>query len=210
MNYICNTGDDKLDAMLRVLLERFRSTAPEKGLLLVTEHPQEADEGVTALLMLYADDRYLRSPEHRRLSERFGESYRAVARPVDLAEFCRVVRELHGLGDGMPPSRTGEENGSRVSYENRTVSFRGRTVRLTAREDELFRLMYEHRGRVVTREHIASAVWGSNASANVTDVYMSYLRRKLVSVFGEGVLSSVRGEGYILNLPADGEMPDKG
>ena len=35
---------------------------------------------------------------------------------------------------------------------------------------------------------------------------MSYLRKKLVTVFGDGVLSSVRGEGYILKMPSDEEI----
>lgn len=206
MNYICDTGDEKLDTMLRVLLEHFRDTSAEEGILLVTERPEEAmgDERYTAVIVLYTDDRYTYSQEHRGLMARFGEKYRAVLRPVDLAGFCRVVREIQG---GAAPSLlTKAEEGECVVYENRTVSFRGRTAKLTAREDELFRLMYEHRGKVVSRERIAAAVWGSDTSTNVTDVYMSYLRRKLTTVLGDGVLSSVRGEGYILKMPVGEEI----
>ena len=203
MNYICDTGDEKLDAMLRALLERFRDTSAEDGVLLITEDPSATEERHTSVIVLYEDDRYTYSPEHRALTARYGEKYRAVMRPIDLLGFSGILRELHG-GAIPVPSSNGEEGS--VSYENRTVSFRGRTVKLTAREDELFRLMYEHRGKVVSRERIATAVWGSGTSTNVTDVYMSYLRRKLVTVLGDGVLSSVRGEGYILKMPAGEEI----
>ncbi len=204
MNYICDTGDEKLDAMLRVLLEHFRDSSTEEGLLLVTETPEDAmaRDRYAAAIVLYTDDHYTFSPEHRALTERFGETYRAVLRPVDLAGFFRVVPDLQGGTTTQLPAK--KEEG--VVYENRTVSFRGRTAKLTAREDELFRLLYEHRGRVVSRERIAAAVWGSDTSTNVTDVYMSYLRKKLTAVLGDGVLSSVRGEGYILKMPAGEEI----
>lgn len=213
MNYICDTGDEKLDAMLRVMLEHFRDTSTEEGILLVTESSQMEQsqtkeamggERYRAVIVLYTDDRYTYSQEHRSLTARFGEKYRAVLRPVDLAGFYRVVRELQG--GAVTPLPPNTEEGDCVVYENRTVSFRGRTVKLTVREDELFRLMYEHRGKVVSRERIAAAVWGSDTSTNVTDVYMSYLRRKLTTVLGDGVLSSVRGEGYILKMPAGEEI----
>lgn len=207
MNYICDTGDEKLDAMLRVLLEHFRggtsAEAADEGILLVTEDPSAADERYAAVIVLYTDDRYTYSGVHRELAARYGEKYRAVLRPVDIMGFRRTICEMYGGSNYPAPVK--EDDGG-VLYENRTVSFRGRTVKLTAREDELFRLMYEHRGKVVSRERIASSVWGSGTSTNVTDVYMSYLRRKLVTVLGDGVLSSVRGEGYILKMPAGEEI----
>ncbi len=213
MNYICDTGDEKLDAMLRVLLERMREPSAKESeeLLLVTEESQNTeskilpDDRYTAVIVLYTDDHYTYSQEHRELASRYGEKYRAVLRPLDLAGFLRLLREIRG--EAEPSVLAVPEEDERVEYERsgRTVSFRGRTVKLTAREDELFRLMYEHRGKVVSRERITASVWGSGTSTNVTDVYMSYLRRKLVSVLGDGVLSSVRGEGYILKMPVGGD-----
>jgi len=213
MNYICDTGDEKLDAMLRVLLERMREPSAKESeeILLVTEESQNAgmkilpDSRYTAVIVLYTEDHYTFSQEHRDLAAKYGEKYRAVLRPIDLAGFLRLLHEMRGETEASVPPVPEEDE--RVEYDRsgRTVSFRGRTVKLTAREDELFRLMYEHRGKVVSRERIAAAVWGSGTSTNVTDVYMSYLRRKLVNVLGDGVLSSVRGEGYILKMPAGGD-----
>lgn len=201
MKYICDTGDEQLDAMLRVLLEHYRGTA-EDEVLLVTEESCTVSDGYTAVIVLYSDDRYTYSAEHRELTKRYGEKYRAVQRPIDIAAFCEVVRRMNS-GAVFPGIPSDEDE--RVIYEGRTVTYRGRSASLTAREDELFRVLYEHCGSVVSRERITVAVWGSEVATNVADVYMSYLRRKLTSVFGKGVLSSVRGEGYILKLPGIGE-----
>lgn len=196
MNCICDTGDEKLDAMLRTLLGNFCITSSDGGTLLVTCDPVcAASDGYAAVIVLYTGERYTYSEEHRGLIERYGEKYRAVSRPVDIAMFCEVVRELGTEKTYMLP-QTDEEG---ATYSERVITYRGRTVRLTAKEDALFRLMYEHRGKVVSRERIAVSVWDGDVSTNVTDVYMSYLRRKLVSIFGNGILTSVRGEGYILN-----------
>lgn len=206
MNCICDTGDERLDAMLKALTGNFFGTSADDGTLLVTEEnafvtSEEYSAKYSALIVLYTDERYTYSKKHRELAGLYGKKYRAVSRPVDIALFCDTLREISNEGTYPAPPLSLEEE--HVTYANRVISHGNRTVRLTAREDELFRLMYEHRGRVVSRERIATSIWGSDTSTNVTDVYMSYLRRKLSSVFGNGILSSVRGEGYILNMPSD-------
>ena len=94
-----------------------------------------------------------------------------------------------------------------VSPDGREVSYLGRTALLTAREAAYFRILYERRGEAVSREELlSSALEGAGAGrnrSNLADVYMGYLRKKLKPVFGEGALLSVRGRGYLLNLPGD-------
>ena len=109
MNYICDTGDEKLDAMLRALLEHFRDTSAEDGILLVTtEETFPADVRCAAVIVLYTDDRYTYSQEHRDLTLRYGEKYRAVLRPIDLLGFSSVIRELYGGGYPTPPKTGGD------------------------------------------------------------------------------------------------------
>ena len=97
---------------------------------------------------------------------------------------------------------TAEAGGLSVSPDGRSVSWRGRTVRLTLREAAYFLALYERRGEVVPRDALLRASGAdSDSGSNLTDVYMGYLRRKLRPVFGEGAVLSVRGKGYLLNLP---------
>ncbi len=201
MNYICDTGDEKIDAMLCAVLAHCCGSITVEGTLLVADAAilPQIHTTYNAVIALYDDDRYAYSPEHRSMASVFAGRYRAIRRPIDLTEFYTAALEIQSNPAGTNMSDAKGAN-CEILYENRTVTYRGRTAKLTAREDELFRLLYENCGKVVSRELIDAAVWGSSTSTNVTDVYISYLRRKLTPVFGDGVLSAVRGEGYILTI----------
>jgi two-component system response regulator QseB len=49
-------------------------------------------------------------------------------------------------------------------------------------------------GEVVSPDRLARDVWSESASANLVQVYISYLRRKI----GAERIRTVRGEGYVL------------
>jgi two-component system OmpR family response regulator len=58
-------------------------------------------------------------------------------------------------------------------------------------------------GEVITRAELLDHVWDQNyqGSTNVVDVYIGYLRRKLDAPFGEPLIHTVRGAGYVLGTP---------
>jgi two-component system response regulator MprA len=74
------------------------------------------------------------------------------------------------------------------------------TLQLTPTEFELLHFLMLHPRQVLAREQILSHVWGYDfgGDANVVEVYVSYLRRKME---GEGLprlIQTVRGVGYVL------------
>ncbi len=71
-----------------------------------------------------------------------------------------------------------------------------RFIDLTAREFVLAETFLRHRGQVLAREQLLSAVWGydHDPGSNIVDVYIGYLRRKL----GAGRITTLRGMGYRL------------
>ena len=72
----------------------------------------------------------------------------------------------------------------------------GREVALTRREAELLELLLRNARGVVTRELALERVWGDGeASANVVDRYVAYLRRKLGD---PPLIHTVRGVGFRL------------
>jgi DNA-binding response OmpR family regulator len=90
---------------------------------------------------------------------------------------------------------------TRLSYGRLTldlvshhVSIGSRRVQLADREFELLCELVNHAGRVVTKRHLLSQVWGyvPDESSNVVDVYVRRLRTRL----GDDVIETVRGEGY--------------
>jgi two-component system response regulator MprA len=85
-----------------------------------------------------------------------------------------------------------------LDVDSRAGRRRGRDLELSAREADLLELFLRNRTRVVTRELALERVWGGTqeASLNVVDRYVSYLRRKL----GEPqLIRTVRGVGFSLD-----------
>ncbi len=79
------------------------------------------------------------------------------------------------------------------------VHVAGEDVALTAREYALLEFLSRRVGEVVSRSEIWEHLYAfhSEATSNVVDVYIGYLRRKL----GEGAsqIETLRGRGYRLN-----------
>lgn len=81
-----------------------------------------------------------------------------------------------------------------LDLRTRRASVDDRDVDLSAREFLLAETLMRHRGAVLSREQLLSAVWGYDfdPGSNVVDVYVGYLRRKL----GRDCIETVRGMGY--------------
>jgi two-component system, OmpR family, response regulator MprA len=79
-----------------------------------------------------------------------------------------------------------------------------REIQLTAKEYDLLELFMRHPRQVLTREMIFDRVWGYDfgGESNVLDVYIRYLRQKLVINDEQQLIHTVRGVGYVLR-----EMP---
>ena len=85
------------------------------------------------------------------------------------------------------------------------VSKNGVPVSLTAKEFALLAYLCERRGKVLSREHLLSRVWGNryDGGPRTVDIHVRRLRAKLGS---ELPLETLRGSGYKLRAPA-GETP---
>jgi two-component system, OmpR family, copper resistance phosphate regulon response regulator CusR len=89
-----------------------------------------------------------------------------------------------------------------IDPARRSVKRRGQSLDLTAREFELLRYLFVHKGRVVSREMLARDVWQETTRQtpldNVIDVQMARLRRKIDGQFDPKLLHTVRGVGFVL------------
>ncbi|WP_434963942.1 response regulator transcription factor [Brockia lithotrophica] len=95
----------------------------------------------------------------------------------------------------------------RVDVPGVRVTVGGRPVELTAREFDLLVLFLRNRGRVLSREEILDAVWGTDrfVEPNIVDVYVRYLRQKLDEPGKPSFLETVRGKGYVVRERDVGE-----
>jgi DNA-binding response OmpR family regulator len=73
-------------------------------------------------------------------------------------------------------------------------------IPLTSREYMLLEYLAMRTGQVVSRTDIWEHVYdfNSEASSNVVDVYIGYLRKKIEKEAGPPLIRTVRGQGYIL------------
>ncbi|MFP5231366.1 MAG: response regulator transcription factor [Acidobacteriota bacterium] len=119
----------------------------------------------------------------------------------ELTARCRALlrrRERHA----DPMLRCG---GILLNRMERTVSYQGVPLELTTKEFALLEFLMLRRGACCTRSELLQQVWQNSpeAGANVVDVYITYLRKKLSAAHQEGGLWSspietVRGLGYRL------------
>ena len=80
-----------------------------------------------------------------------------------------------------------------------------RRIDLTTREFALLEYLMRNADRVLTRSMITERVWNYDAInvANVIDVYISHLRRKIDDGCDVKLIHTVRGAGYRLAAPED-------
>jgi two-component system OmpR family response regulator len=73
-------------------------------------------------------------------------------------------------------------------------------VTLTAREFALLEYLMRRAGEVVSKVELLEHVWDlyDTGEANVVEVYVGYLRRKIDQPFDRKALSTIRGAGYRL------------
>jgi DNA-binding response OmpR family regulator len=120
-----------------------------------------------------------------------------LTKPFDMEELMARLRALL--------RRAGEEEVIRVSdleidTATREVRRGAREIDLTAREYELLEFMARNPRRVLSRELLLSRVWNleSGIGANVVDVYVGYLRKKVDTPGEPQLIKTVRGAGYAL------------
>lgn len=95
-----------------------------------------------------------------------------------------------------------------LELDSCTLVCGGRGVRLSAREFDVMRVLFQARDRISPKEAILAKVWGydSNAVENHVEVYVGFLRKKLASIGSNVRIAAVRRLGYRLEVENFSEM----
>jgi two-component system, OmpR family, copper resistance phosphate regulon response regulator CusR len=80
----------------------------------------------------------------------------------------------------------------------------GKRINVSAKEFVLLELLMRRQGEVLPRSLIASQVWDMNfdSDTNVIDVAVRRLRAKIDDDFDVKLIHTIRGMGYMLDVPA--------
>jgi len=122
-----------------------------------------------------------------------------VTKPFSFDVLLARVRALLRRREGQQPdilvySDLRLDTGARVAYRGE------RQVSLTATEYELLRLLMSHPRQVLTKDQIMQQVWGYDfgGNANIVEVYVRALRKKLEEEGEARLIQTVRRAGYAL------------
>lgn len=119
--------------------------------------------------------------------------------PEELAARLRVLLRSEPLeGDG-PLMVSGA---LRIDMATREMTANGFPLGLTATEGAVLYILARHAGKVVPRERIVRAVWGTGTARKVHDlqVHIARLRRKLEEHGAHRLIRGEKGTGYSLAL----------
>jgi len=75
-----------------------------------------------------------------------------------------------------------------------------KTYKLTLKESQLLELLINMKGMVISKNSIIEKLWGFDGEAddNHVEVYISFLRKKLVALNSTNTIQTMRGLGYVL------------
>ncbi len=112
-----------------------------------------------------------------------------------LARMNAVLRRFQ-KSSGKSNSVILENGGIRMVADEMKVTFEESPVELSKNEFLLLKYFLENTGKILSRDDIIKTVWGEDyyIEENSVDVYVRHLRSK----FGDSVIKTVRGMGYIM------------
>ena len=150
-------GLDGIEVCQRI---RERSNVP---IIMLTAKGEDMDK---ILGLEYGADDYMTKPFNiLAVNARIKSIFRRSQPPADETDERRIIR-VHDL---------------EVNCQSRMVTLGNRSVRLTAKEFDLLRLLITHRGKVYSREELLELVWKYDYMGDMrtVDVHIRRLREKI-------------------------------
>ena len=123
-----------------------------------------------------------------------------LTKPFDTRELLACVNALlRRQGGQVDELRFG---GTSLDLGSGQLCCGEKSVRLSAREFDVMRLLMQNGERISSKEVILARVWGyeSNAVENHVEVYVGFLRKKLRSIGSDVRIEAIRRLGYHLEV----------
>ena len=127
-------------------------------------------------------------------------------KPFSFSEVLARVRALIRRSSADVRGSVLEIGDLRMDLLTRSVTRAGREITLTNKEFQLLEYLLRNKGRVVSRVTLTEHIWDMDfdSETNVVDVLVNRLRRKIDDGFQGKSIRTVRGVGYVLKEPSDG------
>ena len=127
-----------------------------------------------------------------------------LVKPFAFVELLARVRVL--LRRGQPTPERLQVGDLVLDCIRRRVTRAGENIELAPKEFSILEYMMRNRGRPLSRTMIVEHVWDMDYDGltNIVDVYIRHLRSKIDDKWPAKLIHTVRGIGYMLDLPDRG------
>jgi two-component system copper resistance phosphate regulon response regulator CusR len=127
-----------------------------------------------------------------------------LVKPFAFSELLARIRTLLRRGAKVKEAEQLRVADLELDLLRRRVSRAGTRIDLTVKEFALLELLMRRHGEVLPRSLIASQVWDMNfdSDTNVIEVAIKRLRQKVDEGFEPKLIQTVRGMGYVLEVPS--------
>jgi len=124
-----------------------------------------------------------------------------LVKPFAFEELLARVRAMVRRGHQQPSSVISVGD-LEVDTAKKCARRGGKNIDLSAREYSLLEYLAHRQGQVVSRTQIWEHLYDEHdeASSNVVDVYIGYIRNKIDKEFPSKLIHTKRGQGYMLSV----------
>ncbi|WP_342553370.1 response regulator transcription factor [Paenibacillus sp. FSL R7-0652] len=125
-----------------------------------------------------------------------------IAKPFAAEELlARIRAALRRKGEVIPED--GLKFGDiELNTTQLKLSAQGKEIKLNLKENELLELLITRKQAITSKEQIIEKLWGfdSDVEYNNVEVYISFLRKKLIFLNSAVRINTIRGVGYVLEV----------
>lgn len=123
-----------------------------------------------------------------------------ITKPFHTRELLARVKAILKRTNNLEELNILEFNGLKLDLDKCQVIYENNSIVINGKEMELLQLLMMNQNQVLSRETIASKIWGydNDAEYNNVEVYISFIRKKIKLLKAKVKIKSVRGIGYKL------------
>lgn len=128
-----------------------------------------------------------------------------ITKPFHMKELVARVKVVLRRKANLKDNSILEYRDVKLDITTGKVTCQNQHIPIAGKELELLEMLLLNKKQIVTREILASKIWGYNSQAeyNNVEVYVSFLRRKLKLLKSKVKIKAVRGVGYKMEAEDD-------
>ena len=124
-----------------------------------------------------------------------------MTKPFDTDELLARIRSLGRRSAGTVCENALSFHDVSLNLSTYELTCRNSSLKLGLKEFCIMELFIKNGSAVISKEQLIEKIWGydSNAEYNNVEVYISFIRKKLLHIGSEVTIKTVRGVGYSLS-----------